>query len=89
MVCFAQTALANWAMLALCRMTRANVMLTSAECRAQAELKIAEADRDERHQKRLIDAAQAWLLLASRLRRLEAIPYMVDAKTRSKKRAKG
>ena len=46
-------------------------MLTSAECRAQAEKKLAEADQDGRHRKRLITAAEGWLLLASRLRRVE------------------
>jgi hypothetical protein len=65
-------------------------MFTSTECRAYAEQKITEADRDERHRERLINAAQAWLILASRLRRLEAIPYTPDpphGKKRSKKRA--
>jgi hypothetical protein len=46
-------------------------MFTSAECRAHAEQKLAEADRDGRHRKRLIAAAEAWLLLASQLRRIE------------------
>ena len=46
-------------------------MLTSAECRAQAELKLAEADQDGRHRRRLITAAEAWLFLASQLRRVE------------------
>jgi hypothetical protein len=65
------------------------VMFTSAECRAQAELKIAEADRNERHRNRLITAAQGWLLLATSLRRMEAVPYTPDApqvKKRSKKK---
>ena len=31
----------------------------------------AEADRDNRHRKRLITAAEGWLFLASQLRRLE------------------
>jgi hypothetical protein len=47
-------------------------MLTSAECRVQAEQKLAQAERDERHRKRLIAAAEAWLFLASQLRRVEA-----------------
>jgi hypothetical protein len=47
-------------------------MLTSAECRVQAEQKLAQAERDERHRKRLITAAEAWLFLASQLRRVEA-----------------
>jgi hypothetical protein len=49
-----------------------NAMLTAAECRAQAEEKLAQAERDERHRKRLITAAEAWLFLASQLRRAEA-----------------
>jgi len=47
-------------------------MLTSAECRAQAEQKLAQAERDDRNRKRLITAAEAWLFLASQLRRAEA-----------------
>jgi hypothetical protein len=47
-------------------------MYSSAECRERAEQKLAQADRDPRHRRRLIEAAQAWLLLASRTRRLEA-----------------
>ena len=47
-------------------------MYTSAECRAQAEQKLAQAGRDDRHRKRLITAAEAWLFLAGQLRRAEA-----------------
>jgi len=47
------------------------LFLTSDECRAIAEQKLAEAGRDERHYKRLIDAAEGWLFLAGQLRRLE------------------
>ena len=49
-------------------------MLTSAECRANAEQKLTEAepDCDKRQQMRLIEAAQAWLILASQIRRIEA-----------------
>jgi hypothetical protein len=47
-------------------------MLTSAECRVQAEQKLAQAERDERHRRRLITAARAWLFLASQLRPAEA-----------------
>jgi hypothetical protein len=64
-------------------------MFTSAECRAFAEQKLAEADRDCRHRKRLITAAEGWLLLASQLRRLEAAPLPnieVVAKRRLKAR---
>ena len=50
---------------------RRNAMLTSAECRAQAEQKLAQAEIDDRHRKRLIVAAEDWLFLASQLRRAE------------------
>jgi hypothetical protein len=47
-------------------------MFTSAECRAHAEQKLAQAERDERHRRRLTNAAQAWLILSSQMRRVEA-----------------
>jgi hypothetical protein len=47
-------------------------MYTSAECRAQAEEKLAQAERDDQHRNRLITAAEAWLFLANQLRRHEA-----------------
>jgi hypothetical protein len=47
------------------------MFLTSAECRAIAETKLAEAGCDERHRKRLINAAEGWLFLAGQLGRLE------------------
>ncbi len=47
------------------------MLLTSTECRAMAEEKLAEADRDERHRKRLTTAGEGWLFLAGQLRRLE------------------
>ena len=65
-------------------------MYTSAECRVQAEEKLAQAERDERHRKRLITAAEAWLFLASQLRRVEAA-FQNDetvTKRRSKDRMK-
>ena len=46
-------------------------MLTSADCRAKAELKIAQARRGAPHPLSLINAAQSWLLLARRLRAIE------------------
>ena len=46
-------------------------MFTSAECRAHAEQKLAQAEHDQRHRRRLITAAEAWLNLASLLRRAE------------------
>jgi hypothetical protein len=38
---------------------------------AQAEAKFAQADRDGEHRRRLITATEAWLILASKMRRLE------------------
>ena len=46
-------------------------MFTSAECRARAEQKLKQAERDPRHRRRLINAAQAWHILADREERLE------------------
>ena len=47
-------------------------MLTSSECRAQAEEKIAQAEREPPNQERLRTAAQAWIILAVQMSRLEA-----------------
>jgi hypothetical protein len=47
-------------------------MFTSAECRERAEGKIAEAERQAGHEKRLRTAAQGWLVLAEIVERLEA-----------------
>jgi hypothetical protein len=44
---------------------------TSAECRAVAAKKLAEAGRDERHRRSLTTAAEGWLVLAGKLARLE------------------
>ena len=60
-------------------------MFTIAECRAQAEHKLAQADHDDRNRKRLIAAAEAWLLLAGQLRRGEK----AIAKRLSKRRVNG
>ena len=60
-------------------------MFTIAECRAQAEQKLAQADHDDRNRKRLIAAAEAWLLLAGQLRRNEK----AITKSRSKRRVNG
>ena len=54
------------------RRVREDVMLTSAECRARAEQKLAEADLHPRHEKRLRTAAEGWLNLADLMGRLEA-----------------
>jgi hypothetical protein len=47
-------------------------MFTSAECRARAEEKLAQAKHDDRNRKRLITAAEAWFFLAGKMGRLEA-----------------
>jgi hypothetical protein len=47
-------------------------MLTSAECRARAEQKIAEAELQPRHQRKLRTAAEGWLVLSDLMERLEA-----------------
>ena len=46
-------------------------MFTSSECRAHAEEKIAQAQREPRHQRRLLTAAEGWLVLAGQIRRIE------------------
>jgi hypothetical protein len=61
-------------------MAENNPVLTSAECRSQAEAKLAQAERDHQHRRRLITAAQGWPLLASQLRRVEA-SLGADSKT--------
>jgi hypothetical protein len=47
------------------------LFLTSTECCAIAERKLAEAGHDELHRKRLVNAAEGWLFLAGQLRRIE------------------
>jgi hypothetical protein len=49
-----------------------SAMFTSADCRAQAENSLAQAERDHRHRQRLLIAAEAWLFLASQLEAAEA-----------------
>ena len=46
-------------------------MFTVSECRAQAEQKLTQAEHDDRNRKRLIAAAEAWLLLPRQVRRAE------------------
>jgi hypothetical protein len=46
-------------------------MLT-ADCRARAEQKIAEADLHPRHERRLRTAAEGWLVFAEMMARVEA-----------------
>jgi hypothetical protein len=47
-------------------------MLTSAECSARAEQKIAEAELHTRHERRLRTAAEGWRILAGVMQRVEA-----------------
>jgi hypothetical protein len=47
------------------------VMFTSAECRAHAEEKLAQAERNPRNSRRLLTAAEGWLCLADQMTRLE------------------
>jgi hypothetical protein len=61
-------------------------MLTSIECRSQGEEKITQAEREPRHRTRLLNAAQAWLILAGQMRRLE-IAISGTGEVRSKIRA--
>src|SRR3977135_3157712 len=49
-----------------------NAMLTSAECRARAEQKIAEAELQPRHERKLRTPAEGRLVLADPMERLEA-----------------
>jgi hypothetical protein len=49
------------------------MMFTSAECQAIAEQKLAEVERDPHHKKRLRRAAEAWLILANQLIRVEGV----------------
>jgi hypothetical protein len=42
-------------------------MFTAAECRRKATEKLALAERDIRHRRKLQNAAEAWLVLASRM----------------------
>jgi hypothetical protein len=62
-------------------------MFTSAECRAMAEQKLAQAEGDDQHRRRLLTAADAWLFLASRLREIEgALPTADVVRTLSESR---
>jgi hypothetical protein len=47
-------------------------MLTSAECHAMAEQKLAQAEHEPQRRTRILTAAQGWLALENELRRLEA-----------------
>jgi hypothetical protein len=62
-------------------------MFTAAECRAIAEKKLAQAQKDDRHRRRLTAAAEAWFLLANRLSGEDTAfsSHGAVRKTRSKK----
>jgi hypothetical protein len=49
-----------------------NVMFTSAERRERAEQKLADAELQPRHERRLRTAAEGWLILAGVMGRVEA-----------------
>jgi hypothetical protein len=53
--------------------------LTSAECLAIAERKIAEAMGDRRHGKDLKLTAQAWMVLAEKVEQAEAVTKQAEA----------
>lgn len=72
MCCIAQTRHQAIRYESLREIAGSSAVLTSAECRAQAEALLAQADRNPRHRRRLTTAAEAWLLLANKLTRLEA-----------------
>lgn len=61
-------------------------MFTSAQCQALAEEKLAQAERDDRHRKRLITAAEAWLFLANQLRQAEMALHPKNPTRRRKRR---
>jgi hypothetical protein len=61
---------------------RTGPLLTSGKCRARADEKFAQAEREPQNQKRLLAAARGWLFLAGQMGRLEA------GSSRCKKRTK-
>ena len=66
------------------------VMFTSTECRDRAEQKLKQAERDTQHRRRLVRAAEAWLILADREERLETVSngHRKPARARPRKRAR-
>jgi hypothetical protein len=58
-------------------------MLTSTECHEMAKQKMEQAEQEPQRRARLLAAAQAWLILESELRRLEAsvIPPKANPKS--------
>jgi hypothetical protein len=57
------------------------MIFSSAECRAKAEQKLAEAELDKRRSHQLIGAAHAWLLLANGTAQLERAAALSNQKT--------
>jgi hypothetical protein len=57
-------------------------MLTSAECQTKADETFAQAEREPRNHKRLLAAAEGWLILAGIMRRLEVSTILPDKKQR-------
>jgi len=55
-------------------------MLTSAQCQAKADEKFAQAKREPRNYKRLLDAADGWVILAGIMTRLEASMILQEKK---------
>ena len=55
-------------------------MLTSAECQARADEKFAQVEREPRHHKRLLAAAEGWAIFAGIMGRLEASTILPDQK---------
>ena len=64
---------------------RTGPLLTSGKCRARADEKFAQAEREPQNQRRLLTAARGWLFLAGQLKRLEA--SAVKGKKRTKAHA--
>jgi hypothetical protein len=48
-------------------------MFTSLECRAHAQEKLAAAEANPQHRKRLLTAAEAWLHLAGKIKLAEQL----------------
>jgi hypothetical protein len=65
-------------------------MFTAAECRAHAEEKLAAAEDNPQHRKRLLTAAEAWLHLADKIGSGEQVVTSAGeiVKATSKKRAR-
>jgi hypothetical protein len=55
-------------------------MLTSAECQSKADEKFAQAKLEPRHRRRLLAAADGWVILAGIMGQLEASTVLPDQK---------